>query len=322
MHAGETGPLHSHFGYGLPAVPATVHTLDLLQPEAWTEVKVSEGAAPSPRLGHGQAIVETDAELPFLYVFGGRQPAVPDQLEEIASLNDMHRLNLATGVWEELLCTGEVPSGRSYLSLVPVGTRLFLFGGMINNDRYSDLYSLDTKSCEWTRLPDGPMEGRGGAGVCTVGPPEDPRLVVVAGFCGRPVADVWEYQINAQTWQQREQLSLAVPRSIFACGGPLFRDGHWIDVCVFGGELEPATGDEIAGKYSNDTVLLQLDSEGCGVHALPIEGEVPAGRGWTSGTVVELGEGRMCFAVFGGVREGAQPCEPVGVRMGDLLILE
>eukprot|EP00656_Telonema_subtile_P052006 TRINITY_DN7127_c0_g1_i1.p1 TRINITY_DN7127_c0_g1~~TRINITY_DN7127_c0_g1_i1.p1 ORF type:complete len:367 (-),score=57.12 TRINITY_DN7127_c0_g1_i1:187-1287(-) len=320
LFGGETGPLHSHFGYGLPVLPATVHTLDLLQPEAWSEVEVSEGAAPSPRLGHGQVIIETEAGVPFLYVFGGRQPAVPDQLAQINSLNDTHRLNLITGAWEELCCTGEVPSVRSYLSMVSVGTTLFLFGGMINDDRYSDLYSFDTNSCEWTRLPDGPMEGRGGAGLCVVGPPDDASLLVVAGHCGRPVGDVWQYHIGAEAWQPREQLAFTVPRSIFACAGPMSLQGR-IDVCVFGGELEAATGDKTAGKYSNETLLLQLGSEGGGVRTLPVEGEIPAGRGWTSGTVVQLGEGRCCFAVFGGIREGVEG-EPVGVRLGDLVILE
>jgi N-acetylneuraminic acid mutarotase len=121
-------------------------------------------------MGHGQVVVELGGK-GYLYVFGGRQPAQPDAkydgAEIISSLNDMHRLELATGRWEELACTGALPSGRSYCAAVARDQTIYLFGGMVNDDRHSDLHAFDTATNTWSRLPDGPMEGRGGAGLCS-----------------------------------------------------------------------------------------------------------------------------------------------------------
>jgi hypothetical protein len=91
VFGGEGGPHESHFGYGEP-VDNDLYVLDLDGAEKrWTTVRHVD-SAPSPRLGHGQAIVEHEDQT-FLYVFGGRQPETPgavyDGNEKIASLNDM-----------------------------------------------------------------------------------------------------------------------------------------------------------------------------------------------------------------------------------------
>ena len=325
LFGGETGPLRSHFGYGIPVASTAVHWLDLATPKSWNEVVIGSdsGPPPSARLGHGQAIVNGNGSA-FLYVFGGRQPEEKGDLGKIRSLNDMHRLNLATGCWEELRCTGDVPSVRSYLQMVSLQQTLFVFGGMINEERYSDLYAFDTATNHWTRLPDAPMEGRGGAGVCVTGEGDGARLWVVAGFCGRPVSDVWEYSIAAQVWRAREDLALPVARSIFACGA-MTSDPRGTDteICLFGGEVAPANGDGEAGKYSSETLVLRSgvdEKEGCGVHLVPAT-ESPAARGWTSGCVASMEGGKTGFVIFGGIKEGEEG-QPPGVRLGDLAILE
>jgi N-acetylneuraminic acid mutarotase len=174
-------------GYGRP-LPSTVYTLNLNSPaDAWHEMLITAGTPPSPRMGHGQVIVEIDG-CAYLYVFGGRQPsdadAPYDGTEEIASLNDMHRLSLSTGTWEALLCTGDVPSVRSYCALTfsldstTNHATIYLFGGMIDNTRHADLHAFHPLSNKWVLLPHGPMEGRGGAGLCAA----KGSLWVVAGF--------------------------------------------------------------------------------------------------------------------------------------------
>ena len=142
LFGGENGPENSHFGYGLPVRETAVHCFDLSCPDAWQVVPVSAGNPPSARLGHGQTIVEGENG-PSLYVFGGRQPLGTD-LDDIRSLNDLHRFNLNTGAWEEVSCTGDVPSVRSYHQMVAVNQTLYVFAGMVNDNRYSDLYAFDT----------------------------------------------------------------------------------------------------------------------------------------------------------------------------------
>ena len=207
------------------------------------------------------------------------------------------------------------------------GSTLYMFGGMVNEDRYSDLYAFNTATNHWTRLPNGPMVGRGGAGLVVCGDTaECARLLVIGGHVGHGVSDVWEYTIAAKRWQAREELNLPVPCSIFACGviadHPKAVDST---ICVFGGELNHTTNDAVAGQYSHDTLLLRSCAEPgeCTVRVLPSsEAYVPPARGWTSGCVLKPeAAGTSVFAMFGGVREGSGP-EPAGVRLGDLAIFE
>jgi hypothetical protein len=316
VFGGESGPHRSHFGYGEP-VGSAVHTLDMDvggDTAVWTELMITAGVPPSPRLGHGQCVVGS-----YLYVFGGRQPADVDAMydgsEEIRSLNDLHRLELTTGVWEELPGTGTIPSERSYHGMTSHGSTIFVFGGMVNNDRYSDLYAL-SGGTTWSRLPDGPMEGRGGAGlVAGPGPmASNPTasLWVVAGFSGRPVGDVWEFALRTEKWVAHPEMQLTVPRSIFAC----CLDETAGRILVFGGELSAALGDEEAGKYSSESLSIAL---GGGAVTFPTTGVPPTARGWTSGCIVES---KRAFVVFGGIRQGCQDeGEPAGVRLGDVVVL-
>jgi len=346
LFGGEGGPKESHFGYGQP-VDSTLYCLDL-DKDAYSWQRIASETAPSPRLGHGQAILQHDDESSWLYVFGGRQPeqhdAVYDGSETISSLNDLYRICItgADGLskgWERVAQTGDVPSVRSYMSLVASGTDLYLFGGMINDDRYSDLYRFTPGNSTWQRLPDGPMEGRGGAGVFVDSDPESPGrgLWVVGGHCGRPVDDVWHCQVAGDSnWTKRSEFTLPAPRSIYA--GPVSGSNTSFPFIMFGGELAAATKsanelvaeersaseEEEAGMYSNETLILRMDSHGegaDGVEVLAPTGATPAARGWTSACVV-LYKDRYCFAVFGGIREGqSADSEPSGVRLGDFHLL-
>jgi len=155
------------------------------------------------------------------------------------------------------------------------------------------------------------MEGRGGAGVCLNA---DARsLWVVAGFCGRPVSDVWEFTLEDQVWTERPEFSLAVPRSIYA--GPV--GGTTFPFFCFGGELENNTGHEQSDVYSADTLML----ESSGSRVIATDGPAPSARGWTFGCRIEYA-GQSCLALFGGIRAGdPKRFEPAAVRLGDLHIL-
>ena len=355
LFGGENGPLHSHFGYGEPVDPS-VFKLDLAANErVWEVVAVTGGSAPSPRLGHGQCVVDAN-----VYIFGGRQPAdfaAPyDGKEAITSLNDAYRFDLSTRRWETLPPLGDVPTVRSYSGMTHHSNgKIYVFGGMVNNERYSDLYSFDPSTGSWTRLAEGPMEGRGGAGLCA----SATSLWVVGGYCGRPVGDVWEYCLDRNEWVEHAAMKLAVPRSIFACccveedpSDEVAAAGGVSYILVFGGELVDASGNEDAGVYTNETLRIDLSALGggggggggrgeeaareqrgecCAVRPRGSSGP-PAARGWTSGCLVDYSDGRSpatsrmkkAFVVFGGIRrcvdEGG--AEPAGVRLGDLVMLE
>ena len=251
----------------MPVRLPAVHCLDVRAPASWETLPSchvpTAGAPPSARLGHSQTIHEDrSGSAAHLYIFGGRQPedegVAYDGAEKITSLNDLHRLDLSTGKWEHLHCAGDTPSPRSYHQMVSANGSLFLFGGMHGDERYNDLYSFNPTTSEWRRLTDGPMEGRGGAGVCASSGGPDPRLWVIAGFCGRPVSDVWEYSMASGTWRAREDLRLPEPRSIFACGVIRGKpeSGDELTIRVFGGELAAANANSEAGKYTDETLCL------------------------------------------------------------------
>ena len=331
LFGGENGPLNSHFGYGLPVTSTAVEWIDLDDTKkGWKQITVTKGNPPSPRLGHGQCILVDEEANAYLCVFGGRHP-IDGNLDNIRSLNDLHRLNLESGVWEEIKdTTGDIPSPRSYQQMVSVGDKLYVFAGMVDNTRYNDLHSFDTKQNHWTRLTSSPMEGRGGPGLCVIGRGKDASLVVVAGFCGRPMADVWQYRIATDEWIERTDWTLPVARSIFACGTLRSDDtGKEVEICTFGGELENFDAALIekgedptlqASLYSNETLVLSSGTNSSIVRTVEYVGSTsPLARGWTAGCTA-LVEGKNCFVVFGGVREGKEG-EPSGVRLGDLLIL-
>ena len=346
LFGGENGPLNSHFGYGLPVPSSTVKYLDLDQPQdGWKQLTATGGnPPPSPRLGHGQCIV-VEEERSYLYVFGGRQP-IDGDLDNIRSLNDLNRMDLESGVWEQIQdSTGDIPSPRSYHQMVPcTGTNIiYVFAGMINDTRYNDLYKYDTKQNHWTRLSIcDEIIGRGGPGLCALNGKDgnDISLVVVAGFCGKPMSDVWQYYIAKDQWMQRKDWTLPVPRSIFACG-TLSEE----EIITFGGELENFDSTLIeqgrdptlqASLYTNETLVLyssagkdgSSDDNTCTSSSVRVldfrsgDKNIPPARGWTAGCSATVG-GKPCFAVFGGVREGHKGSnEASGIRLDDFWILK
>ena len=166
---------------------------------SWQQMAVS-GEAPSPRIGHAQAAVDTR-----LYVMGGRQGITMDE----APLNDLFCFDTTTSAWERIEpAPGSAlpPTPRSYHRMVyfpsihihirtckyetshvcrhvfaspwlirkflssihalqvAVGPLLYVFGGCDVAGRAADLHCFDTRSHLWTNLPSADMAGRGGAG--------------------------------------------------------------------------------------------------------------------------------------------------------------
>jgi len=111
------------------------------------EWPTANGTPPLPRAAHGVAVIEDCA-----FVFGGRH--------QDDRLNDLHKLDLLTLTWSNVLpATDYPPIGRSWQVLVPVQTGkssggLLIYGGFANHEvTLSDCWKLDLESnplC-WTR---------------------------------------------------------------------------------------------------------------------------------------------------------------------------
>ncbi|CAH1153360.1 unnamed protein product [Phaedon cochleariae] len=120
----------------------------------WKLVENPTGPQPRPRHGH-RAVAIKD----LMVVFGGGNEGIVEEL---------HVYNTATNQWFVPVTKGDVPPGCAAYGFVVEGTRLLVFGGMVEYGKYSnELYELQASKWEWKKLnPKSPK----------LGPPPCPRL--------------------------------------------------------------------------------------------------------------------------------------------------
>ncbi|KAK5639378.1 hypothetical protein RI129_011870 [Pyrocoelia pectoralis] len=120
----------------------------------WKSVTSPSGPQPRPRHGH-RAVAIKD----LMVVFGGGNEGIVDEL---------HVYNTVTNQWFVPVTKGDIPPGCAAYGFVVDGTRLLVFGGMIEYGKYSnELYELQASRWEWKKLkPKAPKTG----------PPPCPRL--------------------------------------------------------------------------------------------------------------------------------------------------
>ncbi|XP_049805500.1 host cell factor 1 isoform X1 [Schistocerca nitens] len=113
----------------------------------WQRITNSAGPQPRPRHGH-RAVAIKD----LMVVFGGGNEGIVDEL---------HVFNTATNQWFVPATKGEVPPGCAAYGFVVDGTRILVFGGMVEYGKYSnELYELQASRWEWRRLrPRPPRNG-------------------------------------------------------------------------------------------------------------------------------------------------------------------
>lgn len=110
----------------------------LLQPR-WKRVVGWSGPVPRPRHGHRAVAIKE-----LIVVFGGGNEGIVDEL---------HVYNTATNQWFIPAVRGDIPPGCAAYGFVCDGTRLLVFGGMVEYGKYSnDLYELQASRWEWKRL--------------------------------------------------------------------------------------------------------------------------------------------------------------------------
>lgn len=105
----------------------------------WIKVAHTTGPTPKPRHGH-RAVGIKD----LMIVFGGGNEGIVDEL---------HVLNTSTNQWFMPEVKGDVPPGCAAYGFVCDGTRLLVFGGMVEHGRYSnDLFELQSANWEWRHV--------------------------------------------------------------------------------------------------------------------------------------------------------------------------
>ncbi|RWS30313.1 host cell factor 1-like isoform X2, partial [Leptotrombidium deliense] len=113
----------------------------------WRKVQSCSGPAPRPRHGHRAVSIKD-----LMIVFGGGNEGIVDEL---------HVFNTTTNQWFIPQVKGDIPPGCAAYGFVCDGTRLLVFGGMVEYGKYSnELYELQASRWEWKRLkPRAPKNG-------------------------------------------------------------------------------------------------------------------------------------------------------------------
>ncbi|XP_043500735.1 host cell factor isoform X2 [Polistes fuscatus] len=105
----------------------------------WKRITNPAGPQPRPRHGH-RAVAIKD----LMVVFGGGNEGIVDEL---------HVYNTATNQWFVPTTKGDIPPGCAAYGFVVDGTRILVFGGMVEYGKYSnELYELQASRWEWKRL--------------------------------------------------------------------------------------------------------------------------------------------------------------------------
>ncbi|XP_036221617.1 host cell factor isoform X2 [Bactrocera oleae] len=105
----------------------------------WKRLSNPSGPQPRPRHGHRAINIKE-----LMVVFGGGNEGIVDEL---------HVYNSVTNQWFVPAMRGEVPPGCAAYGFVVVGTRMFVFGGMIEYGKYSnELYELQATKWEWRKM--------------------------------------------------------------------------------------------------------------------------------------------------------------------------
>ncbi|XP_015719764.1 host cell factor 2 isoform X3 [Coturnix japonica] len=111
--------------------------------------RVSSFTGPVPRSRHGHRAV---AIRELVIIFGGGNEGIADEL---------HVYNTATNQWFLPAVRGDIPPGCAAHGFVCDGTRILVFGGMVEYGRYSnDLYELQASRWLWKKVkPQAPSTG-------------------------------------------------------------------------------------------------------------------------------------------------------------------
>ncbi|XP_046552759.1 host cell factor 1-like [Haliotis rubra] len=222
----------------------------------WKRVTNTTGPAPRPRHGH-RAVAIKD----LMIVFGGGNEGIVDEL---------HVYNTTTNQWFVPAVRGDIPPGCAAYGFVCDGTRILVFGGMVEYGKYSnELYELQASRWEWKRLKPKPPKN---------GPPPCPRLGHSFTLLGnrawlfgglandsedpknnipRYLNDLYALELKPNSSQMGWDLPVTVgqpppPRESHSCASYAAKDGRHSRLFIYGGMSGCRLGD--LWQYDVDTV--------------------------------------------------------------------
>jgi N-acetylneuraminic acid mutarotase len=120
----------------------------------WTQID-AKGPNPIPRTNHAVTSVGTN-----LYLFGGNDTTKKGQdYLRFGTYGDFQVYDTLTNTWFEPEVKGKIPCPRSGHLMIPVGHKIYLFGGGLWNDKtkswfekYNDMFVFDTLTMEWIEV--------------------------------------------------------------------------------------------------------------------------------------------------------------------------
>ncbi|KHN78710.1 Host cell factor 1 [Toxocara canis] len=254
----------------------------------------------SPRHGH-RAVAIKD----LMIVFGGGNEGIVDEL---------HVYNTATNQWFVPAVRGDVPPGCAAYGIVCDGTRIFIFGGMVEYGRTGTSKGKPTNQWFVPAVRGDVPPGCAAYGIVCDGT----RIFIFGGMVeyGRYSADLYELQASRWEWRR---LRARPPKT--GHPGPCPRLGHTFtlasnQVCyVFGGLAnDSADPKNNIPRYLNDLFMIDLryGSNNLQWECPQTYGMSPPPRESHTAVMFES-DGRRQLIIYGGMS---------GCRLGDVWILD
>ncbi|XP_053718677.1 host cell factor 2 isoform X1 [Synchiropus splendidus] len=279
----------------------------------WRKVHSVTGVIPRSRHGHRAVAIRE-----LIIVFGGGNEGIAE---------DLHVYNTVSKQWFLPAVRGDIPPGCASHGFVCEGTRILVFGGMVEFGKYTNnLYELQASRWLWKKLK--PRVPRNGSPPC----PRIGHSFTLAGnkcylFGGmandsddpngnipRYMADFFELELQsgsgARAWNIPDTKG----------GGPSARESHTAVAYTNAGSPKLYIFGGMQGHRLNDMWQLDLDTM---VWSLPnIQGSTPTARSLHSATVI----GNRMFIFGGWIRapesEQSGPSQPEWICSNSLSILD
>lgn len=124
----------------------------------WKRLDATSGTNPKPRHGH-RAVAVKD----LIIIFGGGNEGIVEDLNVFDCgkencLIEMIFLKLiffcsATNQWFQPVVKGDIPTGCAAFGFATDGSRILVFGGMVEYGKYSaDLWELNPLTWQWKKV--------------------------------------------------------------------------------------------------------------------------------------------------------------------------
>ncbi|CAM0906040.1 unnamed protein product [Alopecurus aequalis] len=260
-------------GFGGPGRHSRRNYSLLLDPKSGLLTEIGFKDSPSPRMGHTITVVGN-----HIYAIGGR--AGPSEI-----LDDVWVLQSTENRWSRVECSGNIFHPRHRHAAAAAALKIYVFGGLSNEDIYSCMNILDTESMQWNVIPaasEWPC-ARHSHSLVSYGP----KLFMFGGHDGqRALDDFYSFDITTLRWN-KEMTSGRPPSPRFShC---MFIHKHYLG--ILGGCPIRENNQEIALLNLNHRVWFHVSITSLGqclcIRSSPVVAD---------DELVVIGGGASCYA--------------------------